>query len=623
MSNNKAQKRKDIDELEKSYQTIAEQKQGKYAKRSQKSKGKVAAIICSAVLVICILGGIAGYFIYTGIRDSRTFETALTIAGVQVEGQTRKDAIAAVQDAFSSNHQNNTLTVTVGQHTVKLTPEITKITLDAKAAVDAALKASSAANASGAFDISKFVKADRGEIMAQLEIAVADVESQLKQHSYSVSGTLPADILTPAEGEGQTLTVVVGTPGIDLDTSMLYDAVLTALAENVQTIDYAFPVTEPDELDYEAVYQEVCIPVVDAVLDPETFEISDEATGYGFLPDELKELMASAKPGETVELPFKTLHPEHTKEVLEANLYKDVLGEMSASAGYNYDRNINLRIACERINGIVLMPGDVFSYNYALGERNAANGWRPGASYVGGQVVQTYGGGICQVSSVLYYATVLADLEIVERDCHAYLPSYIPYATDATVAWGGIDYKFKNNTEYPIKIEATADGSYVRVRLLGTDTRDYYVKFISETLEWLNYKTSYKEIPEEDNPNGYKDGQWLTDPCIGAVARSFRNKYDKETNELISSVQENYDTYYTRELVIAKIIKKEVPTEPPSEGSTDDNQETPGETPIDPPADDPDDTPVVPLPDPPGGNVGEDNGSVGEDNGEGKEENIE
>jgi len=623
LANNK-KNRKEVEELESSYRTIAEKKQSKFANAGKQKK--TLLIIISIALLLCIIAGVAGYFIYLNIRDNQMLTANVTVAGVSVQGQTRKDAIQAVSAAFERNYTGKDMTITVGEHTIVLTPDLSAITFNAEAAIDAALKYTNDSDNTEVFDISRYIGLNKTAIMDKLSEVATHYQSTLTQHSYTVTGTLPVDIDEPQMNEGQILTVTVGTPGINLDVNMLYDAVVGAYSENLTAMEYAFPIESPNALDWEKIYLEECIPVVNAELNPETFEITTESTGYGFIPEEAQALMENAKPGDQVQIPFKPLFPDVTSDMLDAELYKDVLGEMTATAGYNADRNVNLWIACDRINNVVVMPGEIFSYNYTLGERNAENGWKPGASYVGGEVVMTYGGGICQVSSTLYYAVVLADLEIIERDCHLYLPSYIPFSTDATVSWGGIDFRFRNNTNYPIRIEASANGGTVSVRLVGTDEKDYYVKFISETVEWRQAPVRYMEIDEDNNPNGYYDGQVLDSGTVGAVSKSYRNKYDKETGGLISSVLENHDRYATRDKIVVKIIKKEVPTDPPTnppidipggtteapQGSNPDTPVDPGEGPNTPPEGDGGEDPVTPPDN--GDGEGDTTPPTGEDN---------
>ena len=115
----------------------------------------------------------------------------------------------------------------------------------------------------------------------------------------------------------------------------------------------------------------------------------------------------------------------------------------------NYNRSTNLRLSASKINGVILMPGEEFSYNKTLGQRTAAAGYKPAGAYVGGKVVNEYGGGICQTSSTLYNTVLLANLEVTSRTNHCYVSSYVPISRDATVSWGTLDFKFKNNRKNP------------------------------------------------------------------------------------------------------------------------------------------------------------------------------
>ena len=210
-------------------------------------------------------------------------------------------------------------------------------------------------------------------------------------------------------------------------------------------------------------------------------------------------------------------------------------------------------MACEAINGLVLLPGESFSYNDTLGERTKEAGYKEAPSYVGGLTVDTLGGGICQISSTLYYSTLFADLEILERYNHGYVSDYIPKGMDATVTWEGADFRFSNNTNYPIRIEAWRADGYVNVRIIGTDERDYYVKMSYKVRETTPYDTVYEEYPA-DNPNGYTDGQEIVSPYTGYIVQTYKEKYSKETDELISKDKWTYDTYKKRDQVICKIV---------------------------------------------------------------------
>jgi vancomycin resistance protein YoaR len=228
------------------------------------------------------------------------------------------------------------------------------------------------------------------------------------------------------------------------------------------------------------------------------------------------------------------------------------------------DRNTNLRLACEAINGLVLFPGEIFSYNEALGERTAERGYKPGPSIENGKMSTTIGGGICQVSSALYYCTLIADLEILERESHRFAVNYVPLGMDAAVSWGYLDFRFKNNTNYPIRIEATADGGTVNVSLVGTDEKDYYVEMEYEVKATYGYDTLY-ETMAQDNEEGYKNGDYIVKPHTGYLIHTYRCTYKKgtATKELIAKEAEAITKYEKCDAVICVI----------SDGTTED---TPG-----------------------------------------------
>ena len=127
------------------------------------------------------------------------------------------------------------------------------------------------------------------------------------------------------------------------------------------------------------------------------------------------------------------------------------------------------------------------------------------------------GGGVCQGSSTLYNCVLLADLEVVTRSCHGATVAYLPLGLDAAVNWGTTDFQFRNNFHFPVKIEAETTVDLVKMRILGTDEKDYYIEMTS----------------------GYDDSR---EDVIYAV--SYKNKYSKETGELISKDREAFSTYY-------------------------------------------------------------------------------
>ena len=177
------------------------------------------------------------------------------------------------------------------------------------------------------------------------------------------------------------------------------------------------------------------------------------------------------------------------------------------------------------------------------------------------------GGGICQVSSTLYCSTLLADLEIVSRTNHGFPVNYINYGMDATVSWRSPDFKFRNNTNYPIKIEASVSGGYVNVQILGTDEKDYYIEMSYVVSETYKPETEYKDF-KPDNPEGYKNGDVIEEGTTGYLVKTYKSKYDKATGVLISKDFVANSRYKTVNKVVARVEEPTEPTTVPTTPST-------------------------------------------------------
>ena len=166
------------------------------------------------------------------------------------------------------------------------------------------------------------------------------------------------------------------------------------------------------------------------------------------------------------------------------------------------DRTTNLRLAAEKINGTVLMPGETFSYNQVVGARTIAAGYKEAPIYVQGKVVDGLGGGICQITSTLYNAVVLANLEIVERTNHQFVPSYVTASRDATVVYGSIDFKFKNTRDYAVKLVCSVSGGVASFQIFGLKGDNEYDVSISSYVTGTNSTSIYSEAYKILKQNG-------------------------------------------------------------------------------------------------------------------------
>ena len=139
------------------------------------------------------------------------------------------------------------------------------------------------------------------------------------------------------------------------------------------------------------------------------------------------------------------------------------------------------------------MPGETFSYNKVVGARTPAAGYKDAPTYVNGEVVDGIGGGICQITSTLYNAVVFANLGIVERYNHQFVPSYVTASRDATVVYGALDFKFKNNRKYPIKINCSVSGGIASCKIFGLKQDDDYQVEISSYVTGKTATSVYSE----------------------------------------------------------------------------------------------------------------------------------
>lgn len=530
-------------------------------KKKKRSGGLIAAIcVLSVILAGCVM---SIPFLLENERsstiptepDRAVIAPGTTAIGVDLSGMTLGEASAALSRVYEAD-----MTVSIAGTTYTLSSADTVSRFDAAGAAAVLLEDPRL------FDLSDWLTLDTDAIRTQADLWAREWQREAMSTSYTVEGEMPTLDPVDTEPACQTLVVTKGAPSYDLNSEVLYQAILRGYQSGVFSVEAAVNIGTLEDFDLTPVYDQYFTAPVDAVMDMETFEVSGGTYGYGFDLAAAQEALNTAAYGEVIEIPFCRTTPEISAESLRSLLFRDVLSSSSTVHTNEYNRNVNLGLACEAINGIVLFPGEEFSYNEALGERTTEKGYLPAGSYVAGATIETVGGGICQPSSTLYHCCLLADLEITLRDCHMYAVSYLPLGIDATISWGAYDYRFRNNTNYPIRIEAWMADGYVHIQLIGTDEKDYYVEMEYYVDEVYPYETVYEEM-YADNPDGYRDGEQITSPYTGYSVYTYRCKYDKATGELISRDYEDYSEYWSRDEVIVRIIERptEAPeTEPPA-----------------------------------------------------------
>lgn len=474
----------------------------------------IGTAIAAAVALACALGIPA----VTRIMDPYNGQIVsdVSVGGVEIGGLTKGEAKKALQAAFGEQFSQKTMEINFSEagtvleklnvrypaNSLLISPEESHAKLDAAAAVKAAYALGRTdLDGSRTMSLLPYLGLDEAAIRSVADSYAQQLAQLYQDSSYTIQGTAPDvtnyDESTPC----QTVTLFRGYPGIEIDADALYNEILEGYNTGSFAVSYQGTVSakKPVSPDLEGLWEQTRLAPKDPSVDLTSYQVIPGVHGYEFDLAEAKQQFQNLAYGESTLISLHYTDPEIADEDA---YFQDVLGHCETPHGDNENRNGNLRKACGMLDGLVLQPGQELSYNEALGPRTKELGWLPAPAYSGTKLVDSPGGGICQVSSTLYLASVYSELTIVERRNHGYPVSYIPLGMDATVSWGFADLKIRNDSPMPVKIQAEESDGYVRISILGTETRDYDVE--------MSYTVG------------------------GRYVRTYMSKIDKETGEVIS-----------------------------------------------------------------------------------------
>lgn len=395
----------------------------------------------------------------------------------------------------------------------------------------------------------------------------------------------PAD--TSGELDGQTLRITKAHDGYAPESLRPLLSDIASYSQSGYTIPVTLETLPAQDLTAQQLHDRLHGEMKNASYDAASGSIVPEQFGADFDVAAAQTALDGAVPGETVSVPAVIEEPEVTASDLKMLLFRDVLGEARTHVSGSAGRIGNVKLSAKLINGIVLNSGDTFSYNDSVGKRTEARGFKPAPAYVKGETVDEVGGGICQTSSTLYLACLLSNMEITERYAHRYVPAYIDWGMDATVSWGGPDYKFTNNTLYPVKIVTEYSKGYLTIKLLGTNIDGIRVKMTNEVLSKTPWETVYQE--DSTMAPGSPDVVKVT-PYTGYKVKTYQTIYDKN-GSVIDSHFEAASDYKVRNKVVLQ-----APAAAPGSAPADLPADTPA--PSDTPAETPQQPEPAPTPDP-------------------------
>ena len=373
----------------------------------------------------------------------------------------------------------------------------------------------------------------------QLTVDAAALDTACDDLAASLNCTVVDGGYRLEKGEGLYITKPADGRMLDAQklegdlTAMLQSGALTPVACTYQE-------KKAQTVDVQTLHDQLAGEKAEAVCDKTTGEPTESRVGVAFDVSAVQAQLDAAAPGAEFLADAQVEFPTVSTEELQACMFRDVLGTFTTKCAGPWGRHQNIKLASAAINGKIYNPGEEFWYNSTVGQRTAARGYQEAGVYEAGRTTTGIGGGICQVSSTLYYAVLLSDLDIVLRYCHMFNPGYMPIGCDATVSWGGPDFAFRNSRDYPIKIVTSYNDNTneVTCTILGTKVDDHYVVMTNAVLGVTDYQTVYQESPD------VAPGEEVIDQYghTGYYVRTWRNIYDGDGNLLSSRVEA--DSHY-------------------------------------------------------------------------------
>lgn len=378
-----------------------------------------------------------------------------------------------------------------------------------------------------------------------------------KLHKETLKPLKEADLLIQQD----KIILISGHSGKSMDK----EATLKKIDESIKlckadTIEAPTIVTAPKKISVEEYYKRISHDAVDATFKSEgkTYALKPHSVGTSIDKTTLANIINEMENKEDAQkvLPVIFTQPKVTLNDLDGKLFKDTLATSYTTFSTNTEetrnRSVNIKLAASKINGLLLGPGDVFSFNDIVGERTSEGGYQEAPTYVAGKVVDGIGGGICQVSTTLYNAVLFSDLQVLARTNHYFPVSYVPLGRDAAVSYGGVDLKFKNNTGWPLKIEVSVSNNRIDFKLRGTkESVNKQVIINTTTTKVLDVPTKYIDDPK--SPVGTE--KVLKTGSPGSIVDTY--KVVKIDNKVVSEAKIHTSYYHPHEKEISRGTRKD------------------------------------------------------------------
>lgn len=507
---------------------------------------KIHIIVISIVLIIILLV-ISTIFSIINLGKEKIIN-GVSIEGLDISGLSKTEAVEKLNQLYQEKKEKE-IGLKYEDYLTTLNLTVMEVNYEVEKAVDEAYLIGRNSNIFVNNYAILFTLIGKRNIDVNMNLN----EDITKQTIEDIGVNLPGVVVDSSYSiEGNKLIVTKGKKGISIDYQTLINKVKDNLNNiNIINEDIEIPVVskEPQNIDIQKIHDEIYKETKDAYYTKNPFTVYPEVEGINFDVETAKTILQEEK--EIYEIPLTITKPKVTIKDIGTEAFPDKLSTFTTRYDVSsVDRTTNLRLACEKINEKVVLPGETFSYNKALGVRSAATGYKNAKVYSNGEVVDGIGGGICQISSTLYNSALMANLEIVERRNHQFVTSYVPAGRDATVVYGMTDFKFKNTRKYPIRIVASAQNGIATVSLYGIkEEEEYTFTFSTKTVTSIPFTTKYvddntlslgKERVKQKGANGLKTETYLTKMLNGKVISTkllSKDTYDAMTRIILRNTK--------------------------------------------------------------------------------------
>ena len=565
---------------EKEIENIEETKTKESKKEKIKNnKNKIIIISIVSIIILLIVMFLCSIFALLNMNNNKIIK-GITINQISIEDLTKEEALEKIEEEVNKNLEKD---INVKYNDFEYSIKLAQI--EVKYKIEEAVEKAFNTGRSNNIFIDNYTILKTRFKKENLDLEYEYNEKLLNEIIDDITVKIPGAVVEPSYYiENEKLYISKGTKGNTIKKEALKKEILDRVEkEKNEDIILEIYEVEPGNIDIEKIYNEVYTEPKDAYYTKDPFEIFPHVNGINFDKEAAKEILEQDK--EEYEIPLIITTPKITTNKIGTEAFPDMLSTFSTRYdASNTPRTTNLKLAMQKLNGVVVSPGETFSYNKTLGKRTAEAGYKEAGGFAGGKVVQTLAGGICQISSTLYDAVVYANLDIVERHNHMFLAGYVGAGKDATVVYGTYDFKFKNTRKYPIMIKTSIGSGVAQISIYGVKEEvEYEVEISSKILSYIPYKVVY------ETDNSLASGKEKVSQNGMNGCKSITYKILKLNGAQVSSTVLSTDTYDPMNKIIKRGPSKtiETSTVPKEETTKTEPEPTPETEPTPTPAPEP------------------------------------